>query len=289
MKELDLLPFPELADRVVRPTLRCFVRMVWPIAVPMVALSIFMMGLQSTWLKAIEKGEFERGLGAGLAGLLVSLFFAFLWSMLCLWAISIAAVDVLAGRPASFWRSLRRIFEPRVFLTLMLSLLIHSVATLLCAVPLLFTLPLLFILVPLMIEEDLYGMAAIRRSIELTRFNATGRWADSGFIQASGLLFVGWGISAAIGMVVQLPLMLVQQYYIWNETLSGRQVDIVELTDRMSLIQIPAQMINVFAQLLGWFYWSIAAVALYREIRRRREGGDLEAAIPQILQRHDGG
>lgn len=288
MKELDLLTFPQLADRVVRPTLRCFASMVWPIAVPMAALSIFMVGVQSTWLEGIETGNFESGFGAGLAGLIVSVLLALVWSMLCLWAVSIAAVDVLAGRPASFWRALRRVFERKILVTLLLSLLIQSVALIFCMVPLLFTLPLLFILVPVMIHEEVYGVAAVKRSVELTRFNATGRWADSGFIYAAGLLFIGWGISSVIGMVVQLPFMIFQQYYIWNETLSGRQVDIVQLTEKLSGIQIPVQMVNVFAQLLGWFYWAIAAVALYQEIRRRREGHDLAAAIPQLLQRRDG-
>lgn len=288
MKELDLLTFPQLADRVVRPTLRCFASMVWPIAVPMAALSIFMVGVQSTWLEGIETGNFESGFGAGLAGLIVTVLLAMVWSMLCLWAVSIAAVDVLAGRPASFWRALRRVFERKILVTLLLSLLIQSVALIFCMVPLLFTLPLLFILVPVMIHEEVYGVAAVKRSVELTRFNATGRWADSGFIYAAGLLFIGWGISSVIGMVVQLPFMIFQQYYIWNETLSGRQVDIVQLTEKLSGIQIPVQMVNVFAQLLGWFYWAIAAVALYQEIRRRREGHDLAAAIPQLLQRRDG-
>lgn len=288
MKELDLMTFPELADRVVRPTLRCFARMVWPIAVPMIALSVFMLGMQSTFLKAVETGEFDQGLGAGLIGMVLTLFFALLWSMLCLWAVSIAAVDLLEGRPASFWRALGQVFRPRVFWTLLLSLIIHTVAMVFCLVPMLFTVPLLFILVPVMVHEELYGMDAVKRSIELVRFNATGRWADSGFIYAAGLLFVGWAISTAIGMVVQLPFMIYQQYYIWSETLSGRQIDMVELTEKLSPIQIPVQMVNVFSQLLGWFYWAIAAVALYLEIRRRREGQDLETAIPQILQRHDG-
>ena len=288
MKELDLLPFPELADRVVRPTLRCYLRMAWPIALPLVILSVFMFRIQGTWLKAMETGNFEEGFGAGLAAVLVTAFFALIWSMLCLWAISIAAVELLAGRPVSFWRALRQVFVPRVFATLMISLAINFLAMMFCFVPVLLTLPLLYVLVPVMVEEKIYGIAAIKRSVELVRFNATGRWADSGFIQASGLLFIGWAISTAIGMVVQMPFTIYQQWRIWNETLSGRTADIIQITQDMGAIQIPVQMVNVFAQLLGWFYWAISAVALYQEIRRRREGRDLEAAIPQILKLDDG-
>ena len=289
MKELDLMTFPELADRVVKPTLRCFVRMVWPIAVPMVALSVFLLGVQSTWLRGLQSGKLDAEFGAGLVSMLAALLFAMVWSLLCVWAVSIAAVDLLAGRPTSFWRSLRQVFRPQVFLTMLLSTVITVASVLLCVVPVLFVMPLLFVLVPVMVHEELYGMDAIRRSVELVRFNATGRWSDSGFIQAFGLIFIGYGISSAISMVVQLPFMIYQQYYIWNETLSGRQVDPFSVTQELSWLQLPVQMVNVFAQLLGWFYWAIAAVVLYLEIRRRRDGRDLEVAIARNLKRVDGG
>jgi uncharacterized membrane protein len=293
MKELDLLTFPQLADRVVRPTLRSYVRMVWPMAIPMVAMSVFMLGMQAAWLKAIEtgqleKGQFDAGLGADIFAFLGAIFLSTIWSTLCIWAVSIAAVDLVDGRPASFWRSLRRVFEPKIFGTLLLEVLVHLVGMLCCGIGLLVTLPLLFLLVPLMIDQQVYGVDALKRSAEMVRFNATGRWADSGVAQALGLFFIGWGISTAIAMVVQVPFMLFQQYYIWNERLSGRQVDIVEVTQELSFIQVPVQVVNVFAQLLCWFYWAIAAVVLYREIRRRREGRDLEMAIPRILMREDG-
>lgn len=289
MKELELLTFPQLADRVVRPAMHCFVRMVWPIALPMLAVGILMVGLQSRWMKTIESGRLDFEFGAGLVGILAAALFALIWSTLCLWAASIAAVDLLAGRPASFWRGLRRVFEGRILVTLLLSLLLNTAGFLACGVGIFATMALLFPLIPLMIEENVYGGAAIRRSIDLVKSNTTGRWADSGFSQSLGLLFIGWGIMTAIGWVVQLPFMIYQQYYIWNETLSGRQVDLVQMTEELSWIQIPVQVVNVFAQMLGWFYWAVGGVVLYHEILRRREGGDLAAAIPRILGRHDGG
>lgn len=289
MKDLELLGFPQLADRVVRPALHCFVRMVWPIALPMVAIGILMVGLQSRWMSTIQSGRLDFEFGAGLVGILAAALFVMIWSTLCLWAASISAVDLLAGRPASFWRGLRRVFEGRILLTLVLSLLVNLGGLMVCGVGIFATMALLFPLIPLMIEENVYGTAAIRRSIDLVKSNATGQWADSGFFQSLGLLFIGWGIMTAIGWVVQMPFMLYQQYYIWNETLSGRQIDLVQMTEELNWIQIPVQVVNIFAQMLGWFYWAVGGVVLYHEIRRRREGGDLAAAIPRILGRHDGG
>lgn len=287
MKELDLLTFPQLADRAVRPTLRCFGRMVWPVAIPTVAVTVFMIGIQGAWLKTLETGEVDAGVVTGLLGFFAALFLSSIWSMLCLAAIAIAALDLVDGRPASFWRSLGRVFEPRVLGTLLLAMLAHLAGLLFCGIGILATIPLLFVVIPVMIDQQVYGVAALKRSAELVRFNATGRWADSGIAQALGLTFVGYGISSVVGMVVQLPFMLYQQYYIWNRTLSGGAVDMVEITQELSYIQMPVQAVNVFAQMVGMFYISIAGVVFYRELVRRREGRDLEAAIPRILMREN--
>lgn len=289
MKELELLTFPQLADRVVRPTLQAFVRMVWPIALPMMAIGIFLVGVQGRWMRTLQSGQLDFEVGAGLIAFVFGIFFALLWSTLCMWAASIAAVDLMAGRPTSFWRSLGRVFEGRILGTLLLSVGVHLLGVLCCGVGVFVTMPLLFILIPVMIEEEVYGREAIRRSIGLVRSNVTGRWADSGFGQALGLLFIGYGIMSAIGWVVQLPFMIYQQYYIWNQTLSGRQVDMAQMSEDLAWVQIPVQVVNVFAQMFGWFYWAVGGVALYQEIRRRREGYDLAAAIPRVLGRHDAG
>lgn len=289
MKELELVPFAQLADRVIRPTLRCYVRLVWPVVLPLVGLTVLMTGMQSRWLRAIESGTFDAEFGVGLIAILFSAFMALGWTALCGWAISIVAVDLLQGRPISFWGGLRKSFEPKVFLTLALTLILLFFSFVLCMVPSLFVAPLLFVVVPVMICEGRYGVDALQRSYQLVRFNATGRWSDSGFLQASGLLFVGWGISTSIGLVVQLPFMIFQQYYLWNETLSGRQVEVFQLTEELAWVQLPVQIINLFAQMVGWFYWAVGAMVLYLELRRRSEGQDLEAAIPRILGRNDGG
>jgi len=288
VKEIDLLPFPQLADRVARPSMRAFVRMVWPIAIPMLAVSILLIGVQSSWMQTLGTGNFDSGMLATIASLLVAFFFMAIWSMLCYGAIMFAAADQLTARPVSFWRSLREVLRPKVLFTLVLAMVILAVGFMLCFLPGLIAMPLLFLVVPVMVCEQLHGTDAIRRSIELVRFNATGRWADSGIAQACGLLFIGWGIQTVIGMLAQMPLMVFQQYYIWNETLSGRQADPFAIMNQLVWLQLPAQVVNVFAQLVGFFYWAFASWVLYLEIRRRQEGHDLAVAIPQILQGSDG-
>lgn len=288
MKELELVPFAQLADRVIRPTLRCFKSMVWPVALPMVGALTLMTGMQHKLLQATQSGTFDAEFGVGLVATVFAILLLFGWSILSTSAISIVAVDVLQGKPVSFWRGLRRTFEPRVFLTMLLVILIVFCAMMLCVVPVFFVAPALFLVVPVVICENKYGMEAVWRSVELVRFNATGRWSDSGLLQAAGLLFVGYAISATVGMAVQLPFMIYQQYYIWDQTLSGQPPDMFQLTEDLSYIQMPVQAINVFAQTFGSFYWAVGAMVLYLELRRRREGQDLEAAIPRILGSQDG-
>ena len=288
MKELELVPFAQLADRVIRPTLRCFKSMVWPVALPLVGALTLMTGVQKTLLQAAQTGTFDTEFGVGLVATAFAVLALIGWSMVSTWAISIVAVDLLQGQPISFWRGLRRAFEPRVFLTMLRVIAIVVLAILLCVVPVLFVAPALFLVVPVMICENRYGMDAVRRSVELIRFNATGRWSDSGLLQAAGLLFVGYAISATVGMAVQLPFMIYQQYYIWDQTLSGQPPDMLRLTEELSYIQMPVQVVNVFAQTFGSFYWAVGAMVLYLELRRRREGQDIEAAIPRILGSQDG-
>ncbi len=133
MKELELLPFPQLADRVVRPAVHCFVRMVWPIALPLVAIGVFLIGVQSQLdeIPPERAASISRWAPAWSASSPVR-WSPGMWSGLCMWAVSIAAVDHLAGRPASFWGGLRRVFEGKILLTLLLSLLVNIVGMLCC-------------------------------------------------------------------------------------------------------------------------------------------------------------
>ena len=278
MSRLELLPFRHLLDDVVDIARPHFRRIYPTIAVP-VAVSGAILALgQDRFYRSISSGE-----GNLLADSLLAMggFFlvlgVFMWAFICLYVIS---VDVVAGREVSLRRAWLFPLRPTVFLTLVLTTVLSLVSLLLCLVPAIVVWPLLALVIPVMVEEERYGFSAISRSASLARWNGTGKLRDSSFLQVLALLFVGWLVQNALGLLIQGPAAVLQNYLTFRDGLEGLD-DPLAAIGPLWLV-LPVQVANALIGAAAWFYWTFGFSVLYRELRRRRESPDLRRAVDEL-------
>lgn len=284
---LDLVPFRLRIDRITDPVVRHARAYFWPVALPLLAsgvlLAVFQVQSSREMLGVADAGGGENAfVYFGL--FLATALGASLVYLVSYLALAIAAVDAVAGRPVEMGSCWRRAFHLPILGTSILVTVIVFVALLFCFLPAFFVGPLLALVVPVMVEERLYGFSAIARSARLVRFNRTKRWADSGWMQTFVLLLVGMGISWAASAAAQGPFVFWQQYIVIRETAAGAAADPAALAGNLWL-QIPAQTAGALISVFVYAFWAFGLAQHFFELRRRKEAPDLEAAIDELVAR----
>lgn len=279
--ELELIPFRRLLDEILVPARRHFRQLFLPVAVPVAACGVLAAVLQLGWLKALSADDVASALPL-LAGFLLAFLVVMAVYGVGFSALMVASLNALGGRPAQMGRAWLWPLSFRVALTLFLTGVLYATSFLMCLVPALYVGPTLSFVVPVMVEEQRFGFAAIRRSFELTHTTATGRWLDSMWPRVLVFFIVGMAITYALGLSVQLPFILAQQLVIFRDAAAGQIVDPASVVSGTFWLQIPAQILGAFATTAAWLYWSFGIGMLYREARKRQEGADLQQAIAEL-------
>ena len=283
MKDLELLSFRLLIDHVVTLVKQNFRRLYLKVAAPL-ALSGLAVGLLQVWWAGVAGGmeeaetnvsEFFGAFGLFLLAMIVVVAIQFVVYQ----SLMVAALGAVAGRDTGLLDGLRTIGRPRILLQLILVTVAIGFSFLACFFPAIYVVPALTYVLPAMVEEDRRGLDAWKRSFDLVHFHPTGKWLHHPLLQTGMLLFVGFLISSAITMVVQWPFLIVQQILMLREAASGVLTDPSSLMAASAWLQVPAQLLSALATAVAWLYWTFGVALLYREIRRRREGWDLDAAI----------
>ncbi len=285
MKDLELLSFRLLIDHVVTLVKQNFRRLYSKVAAPLAVTGLGVGLLQVWWAGVtggIEEGdanvsEFFGAFGSFLLAMVVVVVIQFVVYQ----SLMVAALGTVAGRETGLLDGLRTIARPRIFFQLVLVTL-AIVFSFACCLPAIYVVPALTYVLPAMVEEDRRGLDAWKRSFDLVHFHPTGKWLHHPLLQTGMLLFVGFLISSAVTMVVQWPFLIVQQILVLREAASGVLTDPDTLMTTTAWLQVPAQLLSALATSVAWLYWTFGVALLYREIRRRREGWDLDAAIRQL-------
>lgn len=277
---LELMPFTELIDRAVAPA-RASMRWLL-LALPLALLGMAMFVAQATFYTRMAEADLGTTFFAAFGGMMVAVLVYSLWLVQATAAVGALAFERIAERPLDIGAALVWTFSPRVLFTMLLTVVVLTVSFMLCLLPFFLIAPMLGLVVPVMREEKLFGVAALRRSWDLVRFNSSGRWADSGWLFMSGILFIGWALSASLGLIVQLPLIGWQQYLTFSETLAGNTVDPAALMNDYMGAYLLAQVTSALAQGMALIYLGYATGLFYFEVRRRREAYDLEAAVAEL-------
>jgi hypothetical protein len=96
------------------------------------------------------------------------------------------------------------------------------------------------------------------------------------------LLVVGMLLSQVISFTVQMPLVFVQQLFVFREAAAGADPNALLYDARWLWLQVPATLLGSLAQSAVVLYLSFGMALLYFDVRRRREGYDLEAALDEL-------
>ena len=282
MNHLDPVSFRFLIDGILEPAKRHFRTVFPPIAMPLAVCGVAATLVQVGWFRALlGDGDLSQVLPlvGGIFVVLVAIMAAY---VLGFTALMVGSLDALAGRPVEMGRAWLFALKPRVFGTLIVVGVANLLSFLLCLLPALYVMPVLAFVLPAMIDEDVYGWAAIRRSAELAHYNPTGRWTDSAWLQILVLQGVGLVITYAVSLTVQMPFLIAQQIYVLRETAAGQMSDPATVMAGTLWLQVPAQITSALATAATWLFFTFGIGLLFREIRRRKEGQDLRSAIDRL-------
>jgi hypothetical protein len=122
----------------------------------------------------------------------------------------------------------------------------------------------------------------MQRSGDLTSYNPQRDWGSDPRVKVFLVIFVAWICSYIASVVVQLPVLSVQWIYMWREMAAGRRPDPTALMLKLTWLQVPSQMLGMLVHTAVNLYVSVGLALLYFDVRRRREGADLEAGIAAL-------
>jgi hypothetical protein len=280
------VPFTQILDDALKLSRRHLKSILLPVAVP-VAISAGLLPIaQGVMYSGMPMGQGSVLnpavlMGAGalfLAALLLLMVVQYVASV----AVMVAACDVVAGRPVSMSRAWRFPLRLATMGTSFLAGLIYVVGFLLCCLPGLYVMLVLSFIVPVMVLESTFGPDALRRSNALASYNPTGAFTADPRVKVFVVIVVSALVGMALSFVVQFPMMIVQQLFMFHEMSSGGDKNLGLMMARVSWLQVPAQMVGAAVQLLTRLYMAFGLALLYFDARNRKEGTDLEAAIADL-------
>lgn len=278
------MPFLVLLDEAMR-RLRLHLRAIFPaVALPIALLTTLLQVVQILSLRGVLNGEAAPTampllwtpwvlLGALILGVVSAVAYT---------AGQVAALDALSGRPIDMGRAWRFAAQPAVWGTLFLSALFLFLALLLCVVPVFYVAPLLSFAVPAMVEEGVFGMAALSRSADLTRYNPGRRLTESPIVKILVLMLVSTLISYLAGLLVALPFQLPMFVDIFRHALSGDQ-DVQSAMSRWLWLQVPAAFLSSLVRMAVYLYTAFGIGMLFLDVRGRKEGSDLRSQIDAVF------
>jgi hypothetical protein len=202
--------------------------------------------------------------------------------VLCYLALKIAAVDAVAGRPASMGDAFRRAVRPQYWLTQLLAGVGAFLGAMCCLIPGIHVMLLWAVAVPVMAEEGLFHSTALGRSAELMRHNPQGGIGNAPRFKFFLLAFVGMLLQYIANLVVQMPFMILQQVLMFRSMSGGQRPDPARLFEQMIWVSVPSQAIGMAVQMAIELYLAFGVALLYFDCRARREGSDLEAALGNL-------
>lgn len=281
------VPFRMLVDEAMKLTRRHFRAMYLPVALPVaVAQSLVPIAQAFAFGHGVFASSPDPAAAVlGMAGfMLVALLAGALWG-LGYGALLVAATEAQTGAGVSMARAWATMFRPRVLGTMVLLGLSLLAGCALCILPGVFLALLFGLAVPVMVAENLSGTTALARAAALVRHNPEGRFATSPLLKVFLILVIGYVLSTAVGLFIQLPFVVVQQVVVIRAAAEGQMADPAELMSRMALFQVPASFLNMLAVTAVQIYLAFTLSLFYFDLRRRQEGTDLEDAVRAMAGR----
>lgn len=275
----DPISVQRLLDEAVRLTRSNFRRVIPAVALPMALAG----GVAAALQLPVNYARASRSFGGWETALYIASFVLSLGAlMLGSGAVAAAAVDAAAGRPTDMRRAWLTFLRPRVIFTGLLAFLGVGLGTMCCVLPGLYIALLWCISMPVMLEEQRFGISALERSGELMRHNPSGAIGNDPRFRAFVVLFAGFLLAYSVAFIVQLPLGVAVAVGMAREMAKGEHADPQAMMLPMLWLQIPSSMLSMALHACTQFFSTIGVSVLYFDVRRRREGFDLEQAAEQL-------
>jgi hypothetical protein len=279
------LPLRILVDEATTQLRRHFRAIYFPVAIPLALAAGAFTLTQMRWFKVMMTMQTAPDPFAMLSSMGVLMVWAF--AFVCLGivaqtAMMIASVDALSGKDVSMARAWRTALSPRILGTVILAALLIGAGTVCCVLPGVYAAVVLSVIVPVMAAEGQYGSDALLRSNQLLTYNPQGDLLADPRVKAFVVLFVGWLLGYVVGLVVSVPAAVIQQVVIMRQAASGARVDPATLAATMAWLQVPAAILGMLARGVIMLYVCFGLGLLFFDLRGRREGADLEAAIGSL-------
>jgi hypothetical protein len=280
-----------LLDESMRQTRRHFKAIYPAVAIPLAVGAGMVPLAQAVWFQSFrfpdsgpEPGNLPLFFVGMIGFVLVTLVFLAVY-VLGYAALLVGAVDAMAGRPVQMSRAWLSMLRPQALGTLVMAWLATIAGMVCCLLPGIYVALIFSLVVAVMVEERRFLVDGLGRSIELTSYNPRRSFGDDPRVRAFLILFVGMLIGYAINMVVQMPLLILQQVMMFRGMAGGEKTDPMEVMATLTWLQVPTNALGMLAQVAVHLYVSFGLALLYFDVRRRKEGRDLEQAADALAQR----
>jgi hypothetical protein len=278
------LPFRVILDEAMARVRRHWKAVYLPVAVPM-GIAGGLMPLGQALLVQPSMGEGNASPGQILPRL--GAFFVLILLFVATYVVAnnalLAAVtDAVAGREVHMGRAWGFAVHPRTLLTQLLSGLAVAGGFLCCIVPGIYLALMFSILIPVMAEERLAWGAALTRTAALQGYNPHGTFSNSPKVQVFVILLVGALITYVVSFLAQFPFIAAQWIVMFRRVASGGRPDPQAMMAGLVWLQVPAGIVGSLVQVAVQLYVSFGLALHYFDVRNRKEGGDLEAAIASL-------
>jgi hypothetical protein len=286
------LPFRQTLDEAVRQARRHFRRIYPWAAIPMAVMGGLVPLTQGLVFRDLfqsvgtDKTPDPVRMAVGFGGFALVMLAFVAVSGLSYGAMFAAATDALSGREVSMRRSWSLMVRPRVIGTLLLASLAVMAGFLFCFLPGIYLGLVYAFTVPVIVAEARYGTAALSRSSELARYNPQRQFDADPRLHVFITVLVGTMLGYMINLVFQLPLIVLQQILVFRDVAGGQRSDPAEMMARLTWLQVPTNMIGMLTNTAVHLYVCFGIALLFFDLKRRKEGLDLEAAIAALVERH---
>jgi hypothetical protein len=156
-----------------------------------------------------------------------------------------------------------------------------------CILPGVYVTLILCLTLPVIVDEGLGGTRALGRSRALMEYNPQRDFGSDPRLKAFLILLAGVLLGYVLSFVVQLPTIVIQQVVVMRGIASGQRTDPASLAASLIWLHVPTTMISVLIQIAVRLYVSFGIALLFIDVRRRKEGLDLEGAIASLGARQD--
>lgn len=161
-----------------------------------------------------------------------------------------------------------------LLVTLFMGSFLTGVGFLFCLVPGLILLPRLTFVAPIFLMEDFRYSDAIYRSWVLTGYRTGADWTSATYWRVSGVLLAGLALGYAVGLLFQMPFLLVAFVQgFWKLGEGGAAPPFSPMQDAAFVVwSTLGEVAGMAGRALVQPYLIIATVLLYLDTRNRKDG-----------------